>query len=99
MMTDYELFLSGCYGAVVEISCENELHKFMDLMEDLGFKKYVNWLRKVDERSGIIGCNTKHLCMEYQMGKGFTWGEKQEYIDYCEETKILSLEDLIKSVK
>ena len=45
MPTDYELFLSGCYGAVVEINYENDdIYKFMDLMDDLGFKTYVNWL-------------------------------------------------------
>ncbi|MCI6457276.1 MAG: hypothetical protein MSA56_06200 [Clostridium sp.] len=103
MPTDYELFLSGCYGAVVEINYENDdIYKFMDLMDDLGFKTYVNWLRQIDEKHGIISNakynGIKHLCMEYQMGKGFTYGEKQEYLDSCEETKVLSLEDLIKSV-
>ena len=103
MLTDYELFLSGCYGAVVEINYENDdIYKFMDLMEDLGFGTYVKWLRQIDDKCGLISNarhnGIKHLCMEYQMGKGFTYGEKQEYLDSCEETKVLSLEDLIKSV-
>lgn len=103
MQTDYELFLGGCYSAVVEINYENDdIYKFMDLMEDLGFGTYVKWLRQIDEKHSIIDNakynGIKHLCMEYQMGKGFTYGEKQEYLDSCEETKVLSLEDLIKSV-
>ena len=103
MLTDYELFLSGCYGAVVEINYENDdIYKFMDLMEDLGFGTYVKWLRQIDDKCGLIDNarhnGIRHLCMEYQMGKGFTYGERQEYLDSCEETKVLSLEDLIKSV-
>lgn len=103
MLTDYELFLGGCYNAVVEINYDNDdIYKFMDLMEKLGFKKYVDDLKQIDERSGLIANakfnNIQHLCIEYQQGKGFTWGDKDDYLAHCEETKVLSLEDLIKSV-
>ena len=100
---DYELFLGGCYDAVVEINYDNnEIYKFMDLMDDLGFKRYVDWLRRIDERCGILKSakneGIKHLCIEYQMGKGFTYDDKDNYIKNCEGTKVLSLNDLIKSV-
>lgn len=103
MQTDYELFLGGCYCAVVEINYENDdIYKFMDLMEDLGFGTYVKWLRQIDDKCGIVDNarhnGIKHLCMEYQMGKGFTYSDKDDYLKHCEETKVLSLEDLIKSV-
>lgn len=103
MLTDYELFLMGCYSAIVEINYENDdIYKFMDLMESLGFKKYIDYLRKIDEKHSLIDNarfnGIKHLCIEYQFGKGFTWGDKQEYLDNCKETKVLSLRDLIKSI-
>lgn len=106
MLTDYEKFLMGCYNAVVEINYDNDdLYNFMDLMEDLGFKKYVDYLRKIDDKNGII-CTAqhegiKHLCFEFQFGKGFTWGEKESYLKSCDEDDemvVLSLNDLIKSV-
>lgn len=102
MLTDYELFLTGCYGAVVEIKNENELESFMNLMKELGFSKYVNWLSRLGTKDLMENAKyngIKQVCFEYQMGKGFTFGDKQEYIDNCDETKILSLEDLIKSVR
>lgn len=103
MLTDYERFLLGCYDAVVEINYENDdIYKFMDLMDDLGLKTYVDWLRKIDEKSGIMSGarheGIKHVCFEFQFGKGFTYGEKEDYLKNCEETKVLSLNDLIKSV-
>lgn len=103
MLTDYERFLLGCYDAVVEINYENDdIYKFMDLMDDLGLKTYVDWLRKIDEKSGIMSGarheGIKHVCFEFQFGKGFTYGEKEDYLKSCEETKVLSLNDLIKSV-
>lgn len=102
MLTDYELFLTGCYGAVVEIKNEKELERFINLMRELGLGVYANYLERVNWRSNILESkkynNITELCMEYQMGKGFTYGDKKSYIYGCEDTKVLSLEDLLRSV-
>ena len=35
------------------------------------------------------------ICLEYQYSKGFTFGKKQDYINYDETIKILSVDELI----
>lgn len=102
MLTDYELFLSGCYSAVVEIKNDYELYGFIDLMKKLGLGKYAEYIEKQDMKSNFIDTakrynNVKDLCIEYQMGKGFTFADKNEYLANCEEVKILSLNDLKKA--
>ena len=37
------------------------------------------------------------ICIEYQIGKGFTFGNKEDYLKYDETIKILSVEELIKA--
>lgn len=37
------------------------------------------------------------ICIEYQIGKGFTFGDKEDYLKYDETIKILSVEDLIRA--
>jgi hypothetical protein len=37
------------------------------------------------------------ICIEYQKYKGFTFGDKEEYLKYDNTIKILSVEDLIKA--
>ena len=38
---------------------------------------------------------TNNICIEYQIGKGFTFDKKQNYINYDEEIKILTINDLL----
>ena len=99
MLNDYELFLGGCYSAVVEIKNDYELYGFIDLMTKLGFKNYANYIKELDEKNNFIDTakrynNVNNLCMEYQIGKGFTFGDKEDYLKNCKETKVLTLEDL-----
>ena len=37
------------------------------------------------------------ICIEYQIGKGFTFDKKENYLKYDETIKILSVEELIKA--
>lgn len=101
-MFDYERFILGCYDAVVEIKNEDDLQRFIHLMDDLGWSYYTKWLKRLDENYGIFnGARTdgiKDVCFEFQFGKGFTYGDKADYLRNCEGTKVLSLKDLIESV-
>ena len=54
MLNDYELFLGGCYSAVVEIKNDYELYGFIDLMTKLGFKNYANYIKELDEKNNFI---------------------------------------------
>lgn len=38
---------------------------------------------------------TNRICIEYQVGKGFTFDKKENYLKYDETIKILSVDDLI----
>lgn len=114
-MNDYELFLSGCYGAVVKIRrFTDDFYNFCVLMEKLGFKdkiRYFEDCRSIKEKQEkeyvreedfsedlffhIANINNVYnVCIEYQLGKGFTFGDEKDYND--DETKILSVEDLIR---
>jgi hypothetical protein len=37
------------------------------------------------------------ICIEFQVGKGFTWGRKEDYLSYDKEMKVLSVDELISS--
>lgn len=39
--------------------------------------------------------NLNKICIEYQVGKGFTFGKKKDYLDYDNEIKILNVDRLI----
>lgn len=101
-MNDYELFLNGCYYAIVEIKNEKELNDFIDFFDKVGFKDYIKNIKNIEKQYGMFHIakinGVKELCFEYQMGKGFTFGDKQDYLETCEETKLLSINDLIKCV-
>jgi len=121
-MTDYEMFLCGCYYAVVKIKkYTDDLYNFLVLMENLGFQDYVKsfernccdvrsreekakreyireedfcddyfyHLAKINDISGMI-------YIEFQWGKGFTFGSFEDYYNK-NEVKMLSVEDLIKA--
>ena len=40
--------------------------------------------------------NTRDTCIEFQWGKGFTWGNRKDYLSYDSEMKILNVDELIK---
>lgn len=103
MPTDFELFLFN--EAVVEIKNQRDLFRFFNIMDKVGFSKYINNLRKIESKDGIFDLahfnNVYNLCLEYQYAKGFTFADRKEYEKYSTEDapiKILSVTDLIKSV-
>ena len=40
--------------------------------------------------------NTRDTCIEFQWSKGFTWGNRKDYLDYDKDMKILNVDELIK---
>lgn len=103
MLNDYELFLMGCYSGVVRIDRENDdLYNFIELMKKVGLYDYACHLEKINEKSGLyhlfeLNGGKGNMCIEFQFGKGFTFSSEKDYLESCEETKIISVKDLIKA--
>lgn len=91
---------------------DNELFKFIEFMKDVGFlKRYAEHFEKTccyDEFNEfsedkfwyyvkINGGNTHDTCIEFQWSKGFTWGDRKDYLNYNGEMKILNIDELIKA--
>lgn len=111
-MNDMEEFLNFCAIVKIRRNYD-ELHKFIELMKGVGFlKDYVESFEKnccFDKELNnfsedvfwyyvkINNGNTQDICLEFQWGKGFTWGNREDYLDYDSEMKILSLDELIKA--
>ena len=102
-MNEMEEFLT--FGAVVKIRKEydNDLYKFIELMKSIGF------LREYAESFEKNCCFDKEFnefsedrfwyydtCIEFQWSKGFTWGNRKDYLDYDKDMKILNVDELIK---
>lgn len=109
-MNEMEEFLN--FAAVVKIrrGYDDELFKFIELMKSVGFlKEYVEYFEKncsIDNEFSedvfwhyvkINNGNTHDTCIEFQWSKGFTWGNRKEYLDYNSEIKIISVDDLIRA--
>ena len=45
----------------------------------------------------INGGNIIDTCIEFQWGKGFTWGDRKDYLNYDSEIKILNVDELIRA--
>lgn len=112
-MNDMEKFLNFGAVVKVRRFSDDELYNFIKLMKNIGFlKKYINNFEKnccydkeLQEFSNsvfwdLVEMNRKNslsTCIEFQWGKGFTFGDEKDYIDYDRDMKILSVDDLIKS--
>lgn len=109
-MNEMEEFLN--FAAVVKLrrGYDDELYKFIELMKSVGFlKEYAEYFEKncsIDNEFSedvfwhyvkINKGNTHDTCIEFQWSKGFTWGDRKEYLDYDSEMKILSVDDLIRA--
>lgn len=100
---DYELFLAN--NAVINIKNSDEFVEFINLMRKLGLNK-VNYMESIYDRygfdngfcfdGGIRYCQPSDVCFEYQLGKGFTFLNKQQYLSN-DDIKICRLSDIINA--
>lgn len=112
-MNDMEKFLNFAAVVKIRQSYDDELYNFIKLIKSIGFlNEYINSFEKnccydkeFQEFSDsafwdLVEMNRKNslsTCIEFQWGKGFTFGDEKDYIDYDSEMEILSVDDLIKS--
>lgn len=103
MLNDYEFFLTNC--AVINIKDRDEFIDFINLMRKLGLTK-IDYIEKIyDEHGfdkgfcfngGVRYCQPSDVCFEYQIGKGFTFSNKEQYLKN-NEIKICSLDDILSA--
>lgn len=89
-MTSFEAFVSGPATAVVRIADASEWDDFLALCEVRGLSlSCVNSLRRIGFESahrsgGVQVVPDGELCVEYIIGKGFTFAARKNYEDYSE---------------
>lgn len=112
-MNEMEEFLNLCAVVKIRRSYDDELLKFIELMKSVGFlKEYIenfeknccsnktlnefsenNFWHLVELNKG----NINDTCIEFQWSKGFTWGDRKDYLNYNSEIKILNIDELIRA--
>ena len=108
-----EKFLNFGAVVKINRNYDDELYKFIKLIKSIGFlKEYVDYFeknccydKKFEEFSEdvfwhyvkINGGNSYDTCIEFQWSKGFTWGDRKDYLKYNSEIKILSVDGLIRA--
>ncbi len=112
-MNEMEEFLNFAAVVKIRRSYDDDLYKFIELMKSVGFlKEYTEQFEKnccynkefnefsedefwhyVDLNNG----NRNDTCIEFQWSKGFTWGNRKDYLEYDSEMKILSIDELIRA--
>ena len=111
-MNEMEEFLNFCAVVKIRKEYDDDLYKFIELMKSIGFlKEYAEQFEKnccfdndlkefSDSRFWyyvkLNNGNTRDTCIEFQWGKGFTWGDRKDYLAYDSEMKILNVDELIK---
>lgn len=111
-MNEMEEFLNFGAVVKIRPCYDDEVYKFIKLMRSIGFlNEYVNCFEKIcsdKERNEFSedvfwhyvetnNGNKNDTCIEFQWGKGFTWGDREQYIDYDAEMKILNVDELIRA--
>lgn len=112
-MNEMEEFLNLCAVVKIRRSYDDELLKFIELIKSVGFlKEYIENFEKnccFDKTFNEFSENTFwHLvelnkgnindtCIEFQWSKGFTWGNRKDYLNYNSEIKILNIDELIRA--
>lgn len=112
-MNEMEEFLNFAAVIKIRRDYDDDLFKFIQLMKSVGFlKEYADFFEKnccsdkeFNEFSEdvfwhyvkINNGNTRDTCIEFQWSKGFTWGDRKEYLDYDKDIKILNIDELIKA--
>lgn len=112
-MNEMEKFLNFAAVVKIRRSYDDELFKFVKLMKSIGFlKEYIEHFEKsccTDKEFNeffdsvfwhyveINKGNLNDTCIEFQWSKGFTWGDRTEYLNYDSEIKILNVDELIRA--
>ena len=95
----YERFLT--FEVVVNIKNEEEYNLFINRCKECRLKA-IKYLARFSFDDLHKDCGIKvipdgDLCIEFQLGKGFTISKKEEYLNYgCE---VISLEDFLKATE
>lgn len=110
-MNEMEEFLNFGAVVKINRNIDDDLLKFIDLIKSVGFlKEYIEYFEKsccydkeynefsesvfwhyVEINKGDLN----NTCIEFQWSKGFTWGNKKDYLNYDSEMKILTVDELI----
>lgn len=97
----YQKFLA--FEVVVNITNQAEYASFIVRCRELylteieHFAKNLYMFRDLLMSGGIQKYSTDEICFEYQLGKGFTYGSKQGYLDY--EVEVISLADFLSATE
>jgi len=110
-MNEMEQFLNFGAVVKINRSIDDDLLKFIDLIKSVGFlKEYIESFEKsccFDKEFNEFSESTfwhyvkinngdlNNTCIEFQWSKGFTWGDKKDYLNYDSEMKILTVDELI----
>ena len=110
-MNEMEQFLTFGAVVKINRSVDDDLLKFIKLIKSVGFlKEYIEYFeknccfdKKYNEFSEsafwhyvkINKGDLNNTCIEFQWSKGFTWGDKKDYLNYDSEMKILTVDELI----
>lgn len=110
-MNEMEQFLTFGAVVKINRSIDDDLLKFINLIKSVGFlKEYIEYFeknccfdKKYNEFSEsafwhyveINKGDLNNTCIEFQWSKGFTWGDKKDYLNYDSEMKILTVDELI----
>ena len=111
-MNEMEEFLTFGAVVKIRKEYDDDLYKFIELMKSIGFlREYAESFEKnccfdkeFNEFSEdrfwyyvkLNNGNTRDTCIEFQWSKGFTWGNRKDYLDYDKDMKILNVDELIK---
>ena len=112
-MNEMEEFLTFGAVVKIRKEYDDDLYKFIGLMKNIGFlKEYAESFEKnccfdkefkefSEDRFWyyvkLNNGNTRDTCLEFQWGKGFTWGNRKDYLDYDNDMKILNVDELIRA--
>ena len=110
-MNEMEQFLNFGAVVKINRSIDDDLLKFIELIKSVGFlKEYIESFEKsccFDKEFNEFSESTfwhyvkinngdlNNTCIEFQWSKGFTWGDKKDYLNYDSEMKILTVDELI----
>ncbi|MBQ2917093.1 MAG: hypothetical protein IJE59_02825 [Clostridia bacterium] len=110
-MNEMEQFLNFGAVVKINRSIDDDLLKFIELIKSVGFlKEYIESFEKsccFDKEFNEFSESTfwhyvkinngdlNNTCIEFQWSKGFTWGNKKDYLNYDSEMKILTVDELI----